>query len=319
MRLMLAVREGFRAVRRSKRLVALAALIDLLVGLPAALFVFLAVHTSVGTHELATAHARSLDAELFADLRRADPSFDGMLTGLVAVALVLYFFAQPLIRGGYVGVAAHDDRRLPFADFVREGGATYWKFFRLALIGAVLTYLLSLAAKPLIEYMDGLAARIGDETSQLRYRRLTELFVFSAFLTLGTLLDYTRVGIGMYRRPGVLPEVARSSVFIIQQPFTSALFAITAFLVELGAVWALTPVLEKADGAYVLTSGVMLLLLFVVLFVREAARLFHLAGAWALRVAAEGEAPAVHPPEPPREPDLLDDLPWHSGETGAPV
>jgi hypothetical protein len=312
----MAVREGVRAVRRSKRLIALSAIIDLLVGLPAALYVFLSVHASAGHHELATEQARELDPELFADLRHANPDFDATLTGLVVVALVLYFIVQPLIRGGYVGIAAHGERRLQFAEFVREGGATYWKFLRVALVGAVLTYLLSLAAKPLLDYMDELAARLGDESSVLSYRRLTELFVFGAFLTLATILDYTRVGIGMYRRPGVLPEVGRSTVFLVQQPFTSALFAAIALLAELGAVWAMTPVLERADGAYVLTSGVMLALLLSVLILREAARLFHLAGAWALRVAAEGEAPAVHPPAPPREPDLLDDLPWHSGEPG---
>lgn len=306
-----AVRDGLRAVRRSKRLVTLVAFIDALVALPAAMYVYREIQGAGGLREDATELARTLQPDFLADVRRNSEGFDANLTALVGVAVVLFFLVQPLVRGGYVGIAAQRVR-LPFGEFIRDGGAVYWKFVRVAVLGLVVCYGLSLAARPLLEYMADLAERLDSEAAEVRYQRITEIVVFCAFLTVATILDYVRVGIRLYRRPGVVKEFLRSALFVLQHPLKTGGLALVALAFELAVVAAFVPVLRWADGAYVLTSVVVLLLVQVLVVLREAVRLFHLAGAWTIRVAAEGAGDEATLRREAREPDLLEDLPWHS-------
>jgi hypothetical protein len=128
-----ALRAGLDAVRRSKRLLLLAALVTALVSLPFALWMGRKVH-EVGAHRPdARAIAESHDPDFFADVRSASPGFDADATALALAALAIYFCVRPLIAGGYVGIAAAG-RRIPFSQFVREGGHQYWKLFRVALL-----------------------------------------------------------------------------------------------------------------------------------------------------------------------------------------
>lgn len=307
-----AVREGFRAVRRSKRLIALVAFIDGLVALPAAIYLFREIHAAGAHREDATELAQAFHPSFLADVRR-ESGFDANLTALIGVALLLFFLVQPLVRGGYVGIAANRRQRLPFADFVRDGGAVYWKYVRVALLGLVVCYLLSLAARPLLEYMEDLAERLESEAMELRYQRITELVVFGAFLAVATVLDYARVGIRLYRRPGVLKEFLRSTLFVLQHPLKTLGLALAALALEIGVVAVFVPLLRWADGAYVLTSIVVLVLVQVLVMLREAVRLFHLAGAWTIRVAEEGAGTEGSVRAEAREPDLLENLPWHTG------
>jgi hypothetical protein len=258
----------------------------------------------------ATSVARTLQPDFQADLAGAAPGFDANLTALVAGAVLLHFVLSPLVRGGYLGVAVEDNRRLPFAEFVRAGGATYWKFFRTALLGVLLCYLLSLAARPLLTYMAELTDRLGNEVQGTRYVRATEAVVFAAFVVLATILDYCRVGIRLHRRPGVLAEFGRSTLFVLQHPGTTLSLAAVSVALEVGVIALFVPVLEAADGAYLLTSCAVLLLVQILVMLREGLRLFHLACAWRVRAVEFGELEATRPRPPPREPDLLDDLPW---------
>ncbi len=306
-----AVRAGWRSIRRAKRLVALVALVDMLTCLPAALFVGVAVHTS-GAHRVdATELARGLDPDFQHDLFGTDGGLHDLLSVLVIATLVLFFVVRPLFMGGYVGIASRKER-IRFDDFVQEGGAVYWKFLRVSLFGLLAAYLLSLSAAPLLEYIDDQAAEFAVEGPALRYRLITEGVVFAAFWVFGTVLDYARVGIRMHRRPGVLAELVRSFVFVLQHPFDTLGFSLISFLLEVGVIAAFVWLLAAADGAYVVTSVIVLLLIQVLIGLREAARLFHIAGAWHLRFREEGDefgpdGEALGAPEDP----LLSNLPWH--------
>ena len=70
--------------------------------------------------------------------------------------------------------------------------------------------------------------------------------------------------------------------------------------------------LRWADGAYLVTSVVVFVLLQLVMMAREGTRLFHLGGAQQIR---EVEEPVlrggVAGDDSGRERDLLDNLPWN--------
>ena len=305
-----AVRTGFRAVRRSKRIVALVALTDLLVALPAAIYVGMSVHSAAAHRTDATQVARELDVDFFAELR-ASAAYDATLALMIMGSLLLFFVLRPLVYGGYVGIASLRGERMRFDDFVRDGGGVYWKFLRLSVLGMACAYLLSLGAKPLLVYIDEQAATFDVEGPAERYRRITECVVLGAYWLLGTVIDYARVGVRLHRRPGVVAEFVRSFVFVVQHPLSTLGFSALALLLEVGVIWGVSHALAAADGAYVLTSVVVLLLVQVCVGLREATRLFHLSGAWRIREDEEfGTLPERERAARPRD-DLLDNLPWN--------
>lgn len=305
-----AVRAAWRAVRRAKRLLFLVSLVNALACLPAAIYVGLEVHRSAAHRTDATEIARTLDLDFMADLRGGSGDFEANLTALAAATLVLFFFVRPLFMGGYVAIAARGDR-IRFDEFVRVGGAVYWKFLRIAFTGLVAAYLLSLAASPLLDYIDEQASNFTTEGPALTYRRITEAVVFAAFWVLGTILDYTRIGVRMHRRPGVFAELIRSAVFVLQHPVDTLGFSALAFALEIVVIWAFSHVLQALDGAYIVTSVVVLLAVQVLVALREATRLFHHAGAWAIRRREEGDHDDPSRTEGQGSDDLLSNLPWN--------
>lgn len=298
-------------MRRAKRLVFLVSLVDALACLPAALYVGLSVHRSAAHRVDSTEIARTLDLDFMADLTGTSGDFEANLTALAAATLVLFFFVRPLFMGGYVAIAERGDR-IRFDEFVRVGGAVYWKFLRIAFVGLVAAYALSLAAAPLLEYIDEQAANFTTEGPALTYRRITEAVVFAAFWVLGTILDYTRVGVRMHRRPGVVAELLRSAVFVMQHPVDTLGFSALAFGLEIVVIWAFSHVLAALDGAYLVTSAVVLLAIQVLIALREAARLFHHAGAWTIRRREEGDHGDPDRVDAAGADDLLANLPWNA-------
>jgi hypothetical protein len=305
-----AVRAAWRAVRRAKRLVFLVSLVDALACLPAALYVGLSVHRSAAHRTDSTEIARTLDLDFMADLKGTSGDFEANLMALAAATLVLFFFVRPLFMGGYVAIAARGDR-IRFDEFIRVGGAVYWKFLRIACVGLFAAYALSLAASPLLDYIDEQAANFTTEGPALTYRRITEAVVFAAFWVMGTILDYTRVGVRLHRRPGVIAELFRSAVFVLQHPVDTLGFSALAFGIELIVIWAFSHVLAAMDGAYLVTSLVILLLVQVLVALREAARLFHHAGAWTIRRREEFGRDEVERVDAGKDDDLLANLPWN--------
>lgn len=301
---------GWEAVRRSKRLIALSALTTGVVSLPFAIWFGRQVDASGARRLDATDAARAFDADFFADVRRAIPSFDADAAALVVAALALAFVVRPLVWGGYTGIAA-SRKRLRFSKFVREGGASYWKFMRLSMLGLVLLFAVSVALKPLLETFSTWAERAPSEDMARSRTLVGEALAFLALSAVPMVLDYARVGVRMRRRPGVLAELGRSALFVIQHPFRTAGFHVTVLVLEVLACLPVLLLVRISDGAYIGTSFIVLLLGQVAIAVREACRLFHVAGAWRIRAAAE--APALAPPPAGNTPDILDEpLPWHA-------
>jgi len=306
-----AVTSAWRAVRRAKRLLALVSLVDMLVCLPAALYVGMSLHIAARHRTDATQLAKELDLDFMAEVR-AQAGFDQTLTLLIIGSLLLFLVARPLFIGGYVGIAARGGERVRFDEFVREGGGVYWKFLRLSLLAMFSAYLLSIAAGPLLEYIDDQAANFETEGPAERYRRITEIVVFCAFWIMGTVLDYARVGVRMHRRPGVIVEMFRSTIFVLQHPLETLGFSALAFSFEATVIWAFGYVLAAADGGYIVTSIVVLILVQLLVALREACRLFHLAGAWRIRARQEGSVADGGPHGGGEDgDDLLDNLPWN--------
>jgi hypothetical protein len=307
-----AVGAGWTAVRRSRRLLGLVALMDALIALPPALYIGVVMDRAAGGRVDANELALHLDPDLTTDLaRRIAPAFDEVMGLLVAGSLLVFFLVRPLVLGGYAGIAAAP-RRLRFDAFVREGGALYWKFLRLSVLAVIALYLLSLAARPLLDSIDEQALLHQREDISVEWRRITELVVFVGFLATSTILDYARIGIQRHRRPGVLAELIRSALFVLQHPLRTLGFNLVAFFIEVAIIWIAIPVLRWADGAYLVTSVVVFVLLQLVMVAREGTRLFHLGGAQQIR---EVEEPVLRGgaagDDSGRERDLLDNLPWN--------
>jgi hypothetical protein len=310
------LRHAFDTVRNSKGLLAATAFVDFLVALPPALYVLRQVHGGTAHRGDALELARRFDSDLMADLRARAPAFEDDLTALIAGSLFVFFFLRPFVIGAFVGAAAAARREPNLGQHAKQGGLVYWRFLLLAVTAGVAAYLLSVAAKPLLDQVDEWAL-VRDEITANRYRFVTNTVVFGAFYVVAMIFDYCRVGIRMHQKPGVLPvfvELGRSALFVLQHPAQSLLILIASLAIELGAVFTCGWLVQVADGGYFTTSAIVLLLVQVVVLLREAARLFHLAGAWQLRAAEAGDephAPAVVTPESD-EPDVLrSPLPWN--------
>lgn len=302
---------GFGAVRRSKRLLFCAALATALVSLPFAAWAARQAD-ALGAHRAdALEVARFLDPDFTADLRSANPSFDADAATLVVVSLVLAFLLRPILWGGYAGIAA-TGKRLTFGMFVREGGNSYWKYLRISAAGVVLLLAGSIGLKPILEQVREFADAESSEIGARNARLLVEALAFLALCVVPLICDYARVGVRMRRRPGVLGELWRSALFVLQHPFRTTGFYLIGLALEVAAAAPLVLLVRMADGAYVRSSFVVLLLGQLLVAVREATRLFHIAGAWKIREAEERAAPA-RPARPDGDtPDLLSGpLPWH--------
>lgn len=308
-----ACRAGFGAVRRSKRLLAWSALTTGFASLPLAVFVARQVDAQGARRPDSTEVARFLDPDFFADVRSANPSFDADAIALVVVSLILAFALRPLLWGGYAGISA-TKKRLTFAKFVREGGNTYWKFLRISAVCVFLVGAVSVALKPLLDTVERFALTEPTEVAATNARTVAQVIVFLALCLPAMIADYARVGIRMRRRPGVLAEFGRSAMFVFQHPFRTSGFYLIGLALEVAVVAVFVVLIRMADGAYVATSLVVLVLGQLLVALREATRLFHLAGAWTIREAEERPAP-VRPVHPEGDgDDLLDKpLPWHVG------
>ncbi|MCG3135164.1 MAG: hypothetical protein HMLKMBBP_02670 [Planctomycetes bacterium] len=300
---------GLSAVRRSKRLLGLSAVSTALLSLPAAAWVGRRFHEAAAHRPDAVDLARSLDLDVLFDVKQGAGGFDADLTALVVAALVPYFVLRPLVLGGYCGVAA-TDRRLPFATFVREGGIVYWKFLRIALIGLLGLWGASLAAKPLIDTFDGFAKSAGDEGAAARYRLFSHVVAVGILFVPRLVMDYARVGVRIHRTPGVLRQTGRAALFVVSHPFRTVGVFLVARGFEIAAVLLFLPLLRAADGAYLTTTAVVVLLSTALVALREASAMFHVAAAYHLRRADE-----TAPPPAPRSgedgPDILEaPLPW---------
>lgn len=302
---------GLDAVKRSKRLLLLVSVCDLLVGLPAALYVFSAVHGAAGRRTDSIELARGLDVGFLAELRaHHESAFDAHLLALVVGAALVFFVVRPLIQGGYVMVAS-TSRRVRFGEFVRAGGMLYWKFLRLGVLALLTAVLLQFAAKPVLAQMH----ELGDPEAAATYVRVAEAGTLLVLVLAATVYDFTRVGMRMYRRRGVLAELLRSLLFVLQRPVVTLGLALTSLALEVGVVWGATELLGAMDGGYLVTSLSILVVVQVFVAAREACRLFVVAAAWRVREIEDADPP----PQPVRRPwegvDLFADLPWH--ESGA--
>jgi len=307
------LRHAWTTVARSKRLLALVGFADLLVCLPPVLYVMRHVDAAAGRRLDALAIAQHFDPDFMADLRSRTPSYDDDVTTLCVASFALFFFLRAFVSATYVGAAAAD-RPLRLAQSAREGGANYWKFLRLAALAGIAAYLLSIAAKPLLKQVEDWAQMRSEPTAH-RYRLVTQLVVFGVMSVVAMIFDYARVGVRVRRRPGVLAELGRAALFVLQHPGrTLTLFAVSLAL-EAGVVLACGWLVQVADGGYLTTTAIVLVLVQFVVTLREAARLFHLAGAWQLRSGDAGderETPEVIVPESDAPDVLRSSLPWNS-------
>lgn len=306
------LRHGWTTLRASKRMLFLASSLDFLVCLPPTVYVMRQVH-GLGAHRAdALAVAQHFDADFMSDVHGRTSGFDDDLTALCWASIALFFLLRPLVVGGYVGLAA-SSRRVRFPQFVRDGGGLYWKFLRLAVLAGLAAYLLSLAAKPLLDQVKEWAELRSEPTAD-RYKFVTNLVVIGAMHVVAVIFDYARVGLRVGRPPGVLRELGRAALFVLQHPARTLSLYVLTLAVELGAIVAFGWLIQIADGGYFATSAIVLVLVQIVVTVREAARLLHIAGAWQIRSAEAGDEP--RPPGPitpdPETPDVLRvPLPWN--------
>ncbi len=307
------LRHAWRTVRSSKRMLLIVGFVDLLVALPPAIYWMQRVNDSAAHRPDALSIARTFDADFFADVRHRTQGFDDSLTVLCMASFAVAFLVWPLVKGGYVGLAA-TRRRIHLGQFLKEGGAVYWKFLRLAIVGAAAYYLLSIGARPFLKQVEEWATTRNETTAE-RYRLVANLVVVGASCIVATVLEYARVGIRLDRRPGVFVEVGRSALFVLQHPGRTLAMFTLSLAIEAGFIGGIGVLVQLADGGYYTTSLMVLLLLQLTVTLREAVRLFHVAAAWQIRAAEAGEErrePVEAVPEAD-VPDLLrSPLPWNA-------
>lgn len=319
MSILAGVRAGFGAVRRSKRLLALVSLCNLLVALPAGLYVFSAVHGAASTRTDSLDLARGLDAGFLAELRsHHEVAFDSHLLALVVGAALVFFLVRPLVQGGYVMVAS-TGRRVRFGEFVRAGGMLYWKFLRLAVIALVTAVVLKLAAKPMLAQVRELSLAMDDVATGTTYIRVAESATLLLLVVAATVYDFTRVGMRMHRRRGVLTELGHSFLFALQRPVLTLGLALISIALEVGVLWGAAAVLGWMDGGYLVTSLAILVVVQAMIAAREGCRLFVVAAAWRVRALEEAEPPPTPVAKPWEGVDLFADLPWHEDGDTSPL
>ncbi len=306
------LRHAWRTVRSSKRMLVAVGVLDLIVCLPPTIWLLQKVHAASAHRPDALELARGLDPDFFADLRGGTAGFDESLTTLCAISFGLFFLLRPFVMGAYVGLAA-TRRRVHLGHFAKEGGSVYWKFLRLALLAGIAAFLLSIAAKPLLEQVDEWAKLRAEATAQ-RYKGVTSAVVIGAYCLVAMVFDYARVGIRMNRRPGVIAELGRSALFVLQHPARTLAMFVVSLALEAGVIFGCGWLVQVADGGYFTTSAIVLVLLQFIVILREAARLFHVAGAWQIRATEAGDerrgAEAIV--GEPEGPDVLrTPLPWN--------
>jgi hypothetical protein len=307
-----AVSHAFRVVRNSKRLLVVAGFADLLVCLPAAMYVLHRVHAEAGQRVDALDLAKRYDPDFMADLRNHAPGLDDDLMWLTVGCLALFFMLRPLVVGAFVSLAA-TRRRMRLPEILRESASTYWKFLRLSVFELVAVFLLAIATKPLLAQVAEWAGLRSEPTAN-KYRLITNLVVYGAFCVVAIVFDYARVGVRVERRPGVLGELGRAALFVLQHPARTFALFVASLAMEVGVVYGLGYFVQIADGGYFTTSIVVLVLVQLVVTLREAARLFHVAGAWHVRSSEAGDEARAGQPIRPDEPDsdvLRSPLPWN--------
>jgi len=306
------IRHAWKTVLGSKRMLVIVGLTDFVVCLPPTIYVLRQVAAASAHRTDALDLAKRFDPDLFADVGNAASGFDDNLRALILSSFVLFFVLRPFVLGSYVGLAA-TRRRVHFGHFAREGGALYWKFLWLALVAAVAAYLLSIAAKPLLTQVSDWAASRTESTAG-RYKLVTNIVVVGAFSAASIIFEYARVGMRMSRRPGVLRELGRSALFVLQHPASTLSMFLVSLVLEVGAIAGCGWLIQVADGGYFTTSAIVLVLVQLVVMLREAARLFHVAGAWQIRSFEAGDdhrEPVISPETD--TPDVLRaPLPWNA-------
>jgi hypothetical protein len=281
------LRHAVQTLRRGRRMLLVVALLDLLVCLPPTLHLLRRVHEDAANRPDALSLAHALDLDFAAELRGPVGALDSELTMLCAVSVGLFFLVRPLVLGGFVGVAA-TRRRVHLSQFLKDAGAVYWKFLRLAILGLAAYYLLAIAAKPLLAQVEEWAA-VRSETTAQRYRLITNLVVLGAFGVVATILEYARIGIRLDRRPGILAHFWQAVLFVLQHPGRTLGLYLLYWVLEAAAIGGVGVVVQLADGGYYVTSAAVLLLFQLVVILREGARLFHVGCAWNIRAAEAGE------------------------------
>ena len=306
------IRHAWKTVLSSKRMLIVVGLTDFVVCLPPTIYVMRQVAASSAHRTDALDVAKRFDSDLFADVFSTASGFDDNLRALILSSFVLFFVLRPFVLGAYVGMAA-SRRRLHFGHFAREGGSLYWKFLRLALVAAVVAYLLSIAARPLLTQVDEWAASRTEATAG-RYKLVTHVFVMGALSVVSIIFEYARIGMRMSRRPGVLRELGRSALFVLQHPASTLSMFLLSLVLEVGAIAGCGWLIQVADGGYYTTSAIVLVLVQLVVILREAARLFHVAGAWQIRSVEAGDEhrEAVISPETDTPDVLRAPLPWNA-------
>jgi hypothetical protein len=306
------LRHAWDVVSHSKRMLAMMGLLDFAICLPATLYVSQQVHAVAGRRLDALDLAKRYDADFVADLHGRGAGFEHATTTLVFATLAVFFLVRPFVVGAYVGLAA-SPRRTRFSHFAREGGAAYWKFLRLSVVALAAAWLVSIAAAPLLDEVAEWAKSRTEPTSN-RYLLVTSVVVLAALHLVAMVFDYARVGVRLARRPGVLREIGRAALFVLQHPARTLTLYLLSIAIEAAVVLGLGWTVQLADGGYLTTSAIVLLLFQVVATLREATRLFHLAAAWQLRAGEEGDEerePEVVVAEPEAPDVLRAQLPWN--------
>jgi hypothetical protein len=128
------------------------------------------------------------------------------------------------------------------------------------------------------------------------------------------IVEYARIGIRMSRRPGVLRELGRSALFVLQHPASTLSMFLVSLALEAGVIFGFGWLIQVADGGYLTTSAAVFVMVQLVVILREAARLFHIAGAWKIRAVEGGDErrePEVISPETDVPDVLRAPLPWN--------
>src|SRR5262249_3969454 len=132
-----------------------------------------------------------------------------------------YLLLNTLFAGGVIGVLNSADGRFTMREFWGEGGAYFWRFFRLMLISLIF-YAAAFGIYALLRWPMDNAAEKASAFAPVLYERWTAMaFLALMCLFVNMVFDYARISTVINARKGMFREAFRSLRFAFRNFFSA--------------------------------------------------------------------------------------------------
>ncbi|MGH9768338.1 MAG: hypothetical protein ACREAB_12960 [Blastocatellia bacterium] len=236
---------GINEANRSWKMIMLLLAANILISLPIVVPIFLLiVFTSGGTLAADRLMADKLDVVWLTDLFNhqfpgaALETVASQVGILLAVTGVGYLLLNTLFAGGVIGVLNSADGWFTMRKFWSEGGAHFWRFFRLMLISLIF-YGVAIGIYALLRWPIEDAAEEASAFESVIYKRWAAMALLALmFAFVNMVFDYAKISTVIHNTRGMFRETFRALRFAFRNFFSA--FALYLIIALLGLVVFLT-------------------------------------------------------------------------------